>query len=264
MKLKIFCLDENNVKLPISDECEISHDIKGNLYLKFHEKYFVLFVSSTNDIEWIELDNYDHLPLNDRKIVYSEIKNTYEKNSLKGKITKELEENNDNDEYDDYEDPEGGGYYKNKYKAYPEEKLYVKQNDNNDVNENNENIDYDTNYLDDNVDNCYQDNLYNNSYHSLSKFGQDSIICCLDRYVDVSANYDTFIMNENTSYVLATLEADEKSEYRVSLFTNGVIALNVVGSKIIFYEICYRINNLMDSQNVIIVCIKTHTKPVLY
>lgn len=239
MKIKVSNNDDKTNK-SLELECVFYHDINGNLFLKINDKYFVLFISSTDDIEWIELHDYNSLVKINTKIEYSEIKNTYEKHSLKGKITKELEEDNA-DEYDidDDFDPDGQAYYQNKYKAYPEEKLYTTQEEPVDDSE---------------IQNI--DDL--ESYYKFSKFGNDNVITCLDRSLEVLANYDTFIMNNNTSHVLTTMQASEKSEYRVSLFTTGKIVLNVVGSKIKCYELHYKLNE----NDITIVCNKINTKIV--
>lgn len=219
-------------------ECEFYHDVSGNLYMKIQNKYFVLMISASDDIEWIEVDNYENLPTVENSIIYSDIKNTYEKNSLKGKVTSELDEQNNNED-DEYVDEDG--YIQNKHKVYPEEKLYTKEENN-----------------DENVDEDYEQFELQNHY-KFSKFGNEAIIKCLDRSLEVLANYDTFIMNNNTSYVLTTLQAIEKSEYRVSLFVSGKMLLNVVGTKLNTYDLYYE--NKADSFEV--KCEKLHTKFVL-
>ncbi len=230
--------DKTNKELSL--ECIFYHDINGNLFLKIQNKYFVLFISSTDDIEWIELNDYDSLPQVNTNIKYLAIKNTYEKNSLKGKITKDLEEENNNDDDDVDEDLDGVTYYQNKYKSYPEDKLYVTQEET----------------IDDNQEETIDDL---ECYYKFSKFGDESVITCLDRSLEVLANYDTFIMNNNTSYVLTTMQASEKSEYRVSLFTTGKMILNIVGSKLKCYDLYYT----LSENNVIIICDNINTKIII-
>ncbi len=249
MKLQIANYDDKLNKEQLLD-CTFYHDICGNLYIKAQDKYFMLVISITDDIEWIEISNYENLPKVNNNISYSGIKNTYEKNSLKGKVTKELEENDDDDELDE------DGYYQNKHKVYPEEKLYVTDNTNNSNTENNINSD-DNNNNDNDNDDLDSDELEN--YYRFSKFGNDSIITCLDRTLDVLANYDTFVMNNNTSYVLTTLQAAEKSEYRVSLFISGKMLLNVVGTRLNTYDLYYT----NKDNELLIICDRLHTKFVI-
>lgn len=256
MKIQIFNYDFKN-NLVDSLECTFYHDINGNLFLKTNDKYFVLFISATDDIEWIELNNYQNLVEVNSTIKYSSIKNTYEKKSLKGKITKELEDDGEND--DNVDETDEQIYYKNKYKAYPEEKLYIIQ----DETTNGAIATDGTNEIDE-IDDIYDD--MNNAdadgmevYYKFSKFGDESVIKCLDRSLEVLANYDTFIMNDNTSYVLATLQASQKSEYRVSLFVTGKMLLNIVGSKIKWYDIYYKKNDT----DISIICENSNTKIVM-
>lgn len=234
--------------------CTFYHDICGNLYMKIFSKYFVLMISATDDIEWIEVINYENLSKIDNNIKYSNIKNTYEKNSLKGKVAKEFEEANDVDDEEIDED----GYYQNKHKIYPEEKLYTTEDttDTRNTTDATEDIVDSQNTVED-----IQDKLEN--YYKFSKFGNNSTITCLDRSLDVLANYDTFIMNDNTSYVLTTLQAASKSEYRVSLFVSGKILLNVVGTKLNTYDLFYKIKPNKLGNEFIIVCEKIHTKCVI-
>lgn len=235
MKIEIFSY-ENKLADEFKKSGNFFHDISGNIYLKLENTYYVLMISATDDIEWIEIEDYELLELADNEIKYSTIKNTYEKNSLKGKITKELEDENGNNE----EEIEDDIYLQNKNKTYPEEKLYTIDNIENNENQNDD----------------YLEGEELSNYYRFSKFGNDSIIKCLDRTLSVLANYDTFVMNSNTSYILETFQAVEKSEYRVTLFIDGRILLNVVGTKLNTYNIFYKINN----DKLEIICERIFTK----
>lgn len=198
------------------------HDIHGNLYLKTENKYFALLIGVNDDLEWIEINDYNSLVKVNAKIEYSQIKNTYEKNSLKGKIVQDLEDEN----YDEDEDEiENEGHFVTKYKSYPEDKLYTTEFKE-DVNED-EDEDIDTDDIP----------MYN-----FSKFGDSSIIKCLDRTLNSPSNYDSFVMNGNTSYVLSALQSKEKSSYRVSVFVTGKILLNIVGSKLKEFDLQFDVN----------------------
>lgn len=212
----------NSIDNKKSIECTLCHDIHGNLYFEYSGKYFVMLIGVNDDLEWIEINDYNLLIQTENKLKYSEIKNVFEKNSLRGKAVKELEDSNYNEEEDEIDN---AGHFMTKYKSYPEDKLYVEDdnNKNEDDAENNE-------IYDDSNENCT---------YKFSKFGEESVIKCLDRTFNVSASYDTFVMNENTSYVLATLQSPEKSCYRVSVFTSGKFVLNVVGSIIKSFDVVY-------------------------
>jgi hypothetical protein len=204
----------------ITIDSTLYHDIHGNLYLKIEDKYFVLLISVNDDLEWIEINDYNSLVKVNAKIEYTQIKNTYEKNSLKGKIVKDLEDEN----YDEDEDEiENEGHFVNKYKSYPEDKLYTTEFKE-DVND------------DEDID------IYDIPMYNFSKFGDSSIIKCLDRTLNSPSNYDSFVMNGNTSYVLSALQSKEKSSYRVSVFVTGKILLNIVGSKLKAFDLQFDVN----------------------
>jgi hypothetical protein len=226
MQIELLNYDDKNKELSINGI--FYHDINGNLYLEINNKYYVLIISLNDEIEFIEINDYNNLVDVDvdNTINYSQIKNTYEKNSLKGKINNELEENENDDDDDDYIN-DTDEYYKNKYKAFPEDKLYTVDK--------NEDDDDDYNIYDNIIDDTYQ------AHYVFSKYGSNSTIECLKKTLDCLANYDTFIINYNTSYVLATIESTIKSEYRISIYTCGKISLNIVGSKIKMYNIFYTI-----------------------
>lgn len=227
MKLKISDLnDKTNDESKL--EIDFCHDIYGNVFVKTKEKYYLMTISTTDDIEWIELNNYEDLEKVNNQIKYSNIKNTYEKKSLKGKIIKEIDENESDEEEDENE------YFKNKKKICPEDKLYTTE-----IVDANENDDLETN-----------ENLY-----KFSKFGDNSVLPCLDRALEVSSNYDTYVINGNTSYVLLTLISNENSGYRVSIFLNGKVVLNIVGTKFNTYELHY----IKNEENMSIVCNKINT-----
>lgn len=193
------------------------HDIYGNLYLKINNIYYVLFVNNTDELEWIEIYNYNSLPLVNINYypVYSKIKNTFEKNSLKGKIIKEINDDNISKNEEDYDDPDDSQFIVTN-KLYPEEKLYMIENDN----------------TENDIDNLFDDF---EPYYKFSKFGSN-IISCLDRTLDDVAMYDTFIINYDTSYVLEIMQSTEISSYRISVFTNNKFSLNIVGSKIKIFD----------------------------
>ena len=83
--------------------------------------------------------------------------------------------------------------------------------------------------------------------------------CLLRVYVSKRlSNYDTFIINDNTSYVLTTLQSMEKSSYRISIYITGKIILNIVGSYLKTFILKYS-----DSSEFSIKTILTNTKIVL-
>jgi len=228
MKLKIYKNDKNEEPI----DAVICHDINGNIYLKLvmtkddisENIYYFLTIDEKDNIEWIKIENYASLQSTTAKATYNDIKNTYEKNSLKGKILKELEDNEIDNMYTS--DPEDEAEYKIKYKSYPEDRYYTVDKD----------------YTDD--DKCK---------YTFSKSGDETAIELLDKTLSCLSSYDTFVIDEMSSFVLMTLESDEKCSYRITIFTSGNIALNIVGSKIKLFNTTYSMDdgNICLSSNII-------------
>lgn len=224
-----FLINKNNSDEKI--EVLVCHDICGNIFLKYKESFYCLTINSTDDIEFVEFYNFKEIEnptTNNSNLSYSKIINTFEKQSLKGKLIKELDDQDYNEEEDEIENE---GHYITKYKSYPEEKLYI--SDTTTKNEINE-----TNRLDDSDE----------PFYKFSKFGDKVIMPCLKNSLDDLSIYDTFILNDNTSCVLLTLQSQEKSNYRVSISTNGTFMLNIVGTKIKIYSLDYKINELNETE----------------
>lgn len=218
----------------ISDTIDVTvhHDVCGNIFLKFKNSFYCLSIDQHDNIEFVEFFNFTSLPNNNDKINYSKIINTFEKKSLKGKLIKELDEQEYDEEVDEIENE---GHYITKYKSYPEEKLYVSDNkqENDSNNESSNAVKLDDEYIEE----------YYEPYYKFSKYGEKAIVTCLEKSLEDMAIYDTFILNDNTSYVYLTLQSEEKSNYRVSILTTGIFILNIVGSKIKTYELFYFVNN---------------------
>lgn len=212
MKLNIFTFDELN-----KVEATVHHDICGNIFIKINDSYHCLCVDSHDDIEFLEFFNFKPIP--NKNIKYSKILNTFEKKSLKGKLIKDL----DNQNYDEEEDEiENEGKYIAKYKSYPEDKLYIQD----------DKSDSDDEYIEE----------YYEPHYKFFKHGEKTIVHCLDQSLEDLAVYDTFVLNDNTSCVHLTLQAEEKSNYRVSILTTGMFILNIVGSKLKTFKLNYVVN----------------------
>lgn len=232
----------NNLNNNDRIEVSVHHDICGNIFLKHNQSYYCLTINQNDDIEFTEFVNFKpdekqsdkSNKSNKFSLNYSNIINTYEKQSLKGKLIKELDDQN----YDEDEDEiENEGRYITKYKSYPEEKLYVtdKSNQSNQPNDNSE------------LNDEYVDEYYEPHY-KFAKFGEKAMIPCLNDSLDDLAIYDTFVLNENTSCIHLTLQSEEKSSYRISILTNGTFILNIVGTKIKMFKLHYLINDQNETE----------------
>ena len=191
-------------------EIEIFHDIDGNILFQMlsTKEYYYLSISSSNDIELIKIENFDNMVDIENTIKYENIKNTSDGKSLRSKIMNKIDEESE-EEYSD-EDVENEDYFK----YYPEDKHYYVERDegsDSDIEE------YDSKFL-------------------FSKCGDDTVLECLKKTLDAPANYDTLVFDDVNKMTLATLECNDKSNYRVTLLTSGMAELNVVGSKIRRYK----------------------------
>lgn len=254
MKLKIY----KNEKFEDPVDVIIYHDINGNIFMKtmntikieekieekksdteekialpvsgIEDVYYFLAIDATDNLEWVKIEDYNSLELIKPIVPYCEIKNTYNKNSLKGKVLKELEDNEIDELYTS--DPEDDAEYKIKHKSYPEDRYYMVDREE------------------------VSDDEYECKYN-FSKSGDETIIESLDRTLGSSSGYDTFIMDESTSFVLTTMESDEKCSYRITLFTSGRMALNIVGSKIKLFNTIYTVDDI-GNKNFITNVVKTN------
>ena len=155
----------------------------------------------TDDLELVKIDDYGNLMLAENMIKYNKLKNTFESDTLKKKVIDEL----DNQEHDDPNSDDEMTEKKPTY--YPESKYYI---------------------LDDTQDET--DDVYDDVLFTFNKNGDDTIIQCLDRTLNVNSNYDTFIFNNYTKSTLMTIECNEKLSYRVLIDITGLIKLNIIGS----------------------------------
>lgn len=219
----------------IIKNAEVLHDVDGNIILVVDDIYYFLTIDRNNCPEWIQINDVNNLPSTIDSIKYNKIKNIEEDKSLKHKIINEIDDKNNNDEsYDKHYDENNDAF---KYKFYPEDKSYVVENvaDNNDNN-------------DDNEEDCYDD--FTVQKFKFSKNGDDLILEQWDKTLDVSAIYDTFILDDN-SRILTVIESDEKSMYRISFYKSGKLDVNLVGSNIKNYCIKYKI----EENNISIICV---------
>jgi hypothetical protein len=215
---------------------KVYHDVDGNIILYVTNKYYFLDINKNNQLEWYEL-NYDNMIKiqNNINLKYRTIKLTQDKFSLKGKIINKLDEQNqeqnqeENQEYHQFYDEldENDIEYKTHFKYYPEEKDYYIHD----------------NPFENDVDS--EDDYINDSTYNFSKFGDTNIMTCLDRTMDTNSLYDTFVVDQSTKKVLFTLESTQKSSYRVTFNLNNTIELNIVGQKIISYNI--KFNKIIEN-----------------
>lgn len=235
------------VTIPYSDtsiDATYYHDIDGNIFIRtgkifinkinnYIDLIYFLSINANNDLEWIniDIDSFENMKSVEKVSKYGDIKNTYEKNSLRGKIVDDIDKQEKNHNDEEIESDEEEEEYKIKYKYYPEDKYYYS------------------------VDTDESDSDNESEHYKFHSSGDTTIIECLDRTLDVSANYDTLVFDKDIRRVLMSLESNEKNSYRVTIMTNGEIELNIIGTEKRKYSIVFDdktiILNKLESQRII-------------
>ena len=219
MKLQIY---DDSDQLEYID-CTLYHDIKGNIYFYVNSRYLLLTIGENNIPEWIEIFNFEN-SLDNSCVKYSKIKNTNEKGSLRKKVINSLKDK----ETESRDTIEDDSLTRAPSNYYPENKLYTTNDD----------------LIDDDESDIDEIGTF-----SFSKFDESDSLIFLDKYLDSLSTYETFVINLNTSYVLATSTVNAQSEYRVSIYTDEKqiitkISVNVIGSCIIEYDVYALINEI--------------------
>ena len=198
------------------------HDIYGNMFLLFNEKYYWINIDNTDNLKLELIEDISLLPkISDHEQKYKKIKHTFNPSSLKGKILGEILEEKHDSEESDIDDEDTYNYVKN-LSYHPEEKYYY-------VDEN------------DNIDDMSDSESLSEKIFEFSKFGDDTVVKPMDRTFESASIYDTFIIDikNDLNVVVFTLESKEKSSYRLTINTNNIFTLNIVGQSVRFYNICY-------------------------
>lgn len=207
--------------------CDICHDIDGNIYLRINKDdthiYYFLTIDSFNNLEWIHIEDYKKMKTVDKKIMYKTIQNSNTDNSLRKKAIDELCNDNVEKDIDELEDTDAIEY-KARYKYYPEDAYYYVENDDDGDDDN-----------DDNKEKCY-----------FSKY-KENILIFLNKTLDVSSNYDTFIFDDIHKTIVETIESYEKNNYRIVINISHKLSskeiknieLNIVGTCRKLFELKY-------------------------
>lgn len=199
------------------------HDIDGNILLMINDistehKYYFLTIDSFDNLEWVFIENFNNLPSINKShnLKFKNIKNSNSKYSLKGKIIDDIVEEEDED--DEYYANEESNEYKIRYKYFPEEKYY--------------NDDSDGNQSDD-------DHYTEKCNFSKIKDDIDDKLLCLDRTLDTISSYDTVLMDNINKMILKTIQSNSNNHYKILIFLNGLMELNIIGSSKKSYELKY-------------------------
>lgn len=199
----------------------IEYDINGNLYIlnKSLDEIYMVCIDSTDNIflELIKNKIYDD------HTKEKEIKKTPKENQLHMNTIKEALNEIDTNNLEDYDEnqlQEISDTY-NEFVHNPEYKYYNQDNPEN-------NSDDDSNDDLDDIENKF--NFYNVSFNNINK----------SKLIYEPPYYEFLILNGtplNSQLVFRSQLMNNQSFYRISLYSNGHIELNVIGTKILSYTI---------------------------
>ena len=198
---------------------QIQYDNNGNLYItnKVSKDIFMFSIDSTDNIclELIKNKIYDDVTFT------KSIKKTPKENQLHMNTMKEAIneiDSNDLEEFDEHQLQEISNTY-NEFVHNPEYKYYNQEEE--------EELTDDDCY-DDNVENKF--NFYNVNFNNINK----------SELIYDPPYYEFLILDGtplNSQLVFRSQLMNNQSFYRISLYTNGKIELNIIGTKIISYNI---------------------------
>lgn len=217
-----FDFTNNNKDLPRDNiKGKLCHDINGNIYVNIENLYYLITINKDDDIELYNIDTAKLVELkNSKYLEYDKIVDS-DFTSLKKKVMDKIEQDEDSDQEENYQN------YRQKIKYLDEDKYYYSEYKEKDIS--------DGEIYDDEKD--------------VFKFYKkdDKTILLLNMGIDSPANYDTYI-RENTKNVLVSLINNNTNAYRISFYkinNNGrnLIELNIIGSTIKAYHLCYGYND---------------------
>jgi hypothetical protein len=202
---------------------EICHDINGNIFIVCNDKYYWLYIDKHDNLMLDIIDDINLLTtVENYNIQFRKIKHTFDLSSLKGKIMNELDEETNNEHDDDMSDFEDEDeehvQYRNAMRHYPEDRHYY--------------CDYAENCEDYEEDDICEE-------FNFSRFGDDDFVRQLNVTFESNSLYDTIILNKtiNINAVVFTMESNAKSSYRITIGTDGMFTLNIVGTSVRHYTL---------------------------
>lgn len=189
----------------------VYYDANGNVFLMIKNMYYWLTVDKYDKLEFVQID-YDSLSTADAKYKKQKIKHIETDSTLKARATQTLIEELEEEHESEEDDNEENLLYKTNLKYYPENKFYY-------CDEGDVDVDLDSD--DDRV-------------FFVSDLSSEQYVKKLDRQFDSFSLYDTLVIDvtKGNSNVVFSLESNEKCAYRITINTNNVFILNVVGSSI--------------------------------
>jgi hypothetical protein len=195
----------------------LAHDRNGNIFVFKNDEYYLININKDDDIELEKIINKH----NDNTKI--ELKKINKQNSLHIKTIEnaieELEEYDNDDDKDKFND------IYNKYNSYiynPEQRFYHEDD------EENEDDDYD-----------YTSFIENERIIKLYASVTSNIINKTDFLFDIPV-YESLIIQGDigtSNLVFRTQIQNDQSLYRLTIYTSGIILLNIIGTKITKYII---------------------------
>jgi hypothetical protein len=195
----------------------LTYDTNGNIYVFKNDDYYLININKDDDIELEKIINKH----NDSTKI--ELKKINKQNSLHIKTIEnaieELEENDDNDEKDKFND------IYDKYNSYiynPEQRFYHDDDDN-----------------DDEEDYNYTSFIEKERKIKLYSSVTSNIINKTDFSFDIPV-YESLIIQGDigmSNLIFRSQIQNDQALYRLTIYTSGIILLNIIGTKITKYII---------------------------
>jgi hypothetical protein len=196
-------------------------DTNGNIYVSKDDEYYLIGINKTDDIEFEKVINkINKINVEENKISEQKInkQNSLHIKSIENAI-QELEENDDDEEKDKFND------IYDKYNSYiynPEQRFYHDEQNN-----------------DEEYDEDYDYTSFNEIERSIKLYTSSKKISYVDFIFDIPL-YEVLIIDGDigsTNLVFRTEIQNDQALYRLTIYTKGIILLNIIGTKIVKFII---------------------------
>jgi len=196
-------------------------DTNGNIYVSKDDEYYLIGINKTDDIEFEKVINkINKINIEENKISEQKInkQNSLHIKSIENAI-QELEENDDDEEKDKFND------IYDKYNSYiynPEQRFYHDEQNN-----------------DEEYDEDYDYTSFNEIERSIKLYTSSKKISYVDFIFDIPL-YEVLIIDGDigsTNLVFRTEIQNDQALYRLTIYTKGIILLNIIGTKIVKFII---------------------------
>ena len=198
----------------------IQYDINGNIYIFKDNDYYFININNEDSIELEKVINKNNITDNNIKIKKINRQNDLHIKTIENAIA-EL------DDYDDDEDKDKFNDIYDKYHSYiynPEQRFYHDETDNSDTNNSDDDHEY-TSFVEKDRNIKF--------YSELNKIIQTNFSFDIPMYETIIIDGDIGTNN----IIFRTEIINDQALYRLTIYTSGIILLNIIGTKIIKFLI---------------------------